>query len=66
MSRLYRALAVAMIMIGMLVIAVSIQRAFRAWGAQMPLHCTSDGCRAILRDGTLSTTTYPQPSGVSR
>lgn len=61
----YRVLAILIVLIGALVIAVATQRMISDDRVQLPLHCTSDGCRAILPDGTLSQTTYPQPE-VSR
>lgn len=66
MTTIYKLLAIAMVLIGALVLAKATQHAFQMEKVTLPMHCTNDGCRVIFADGTLSKSTYPQPSEVSR
>lgn len=66
MTTIYKLLAIGMILTGALVLAKATQSAFQSDRVALPMHCTSDGCRAIYTDGTLSKSTYPQPKEVSR
>lgn len=64
--KLYRALAISLILIGVYVTLYAIHGAISDTGVHLPIRCNSDECRVILSDGTLSSSTVARPEGVTR
>lgn len=66
MSRLYRLLAITLILLGLLVVFLTAQNIFRdATYSYSPnaIKCDSRGCRTIQDDGTLADDELVRPEG---
>ena len=63
MTRIYRILAIALIFIGLIVVAKTIQGSVTdALNVKTnPIYCDAKGCRTIQKDGTLADDSLPRP-----
>ena len=69
MSKLYRLLAVSLILLGLLTVFYAVRSAFNDMTHTYnpnPIRCDSRGCRSILADGSLADDRVARPEGSTR
>ena len=51
--KVYRTIAVLMIVVGLYFVVAALYGAISDSALQFPIHCSTDDCRAILPDGSI-------------
>lgn len=69
MGKIYRIIAIGLILLGMLLAAWAVEAAFnsvtRSYSPH-PIHCTATGCSSVLSDGSLADDNVARPKGPRR